>query len=66
MKVLSRDEQGAVIQVSWDEVAIMHYAIGEIVQKIDDWEFPILVGAPVESAKPSAFSWARYCSGDRE
>lgn len=51
MKLLSHDEEGAVIHVSWDEMAIMHYAIAEVVQKIDAWEFPILVGAPVEVAK---------------
>jgi hypothetical protein len=51
MNLLSHDERGAVVHVSWDELAVMYYATSEAVRIIDAWEFPTLVGAPFEVAK---------------
>lgn len=30
---------------------MIHYAVAELLAKTDDWEFPILVDAPLETAK---------------
>jgi hypothetical protein len=51
MRLLMHDEHGPVIRMSWDELAIMHFGTAEAVRKIDDWEFPTIVGAAVEVAK---------------
>jgi hypothetical protein len=51
MERLSHNRNGAVIRVSWDELAIMHFGTAEAVRTVEGWEFPTIVGAPVEVAK---------------
>jgi hypothetical protein len=51
VKLVSHDKMGAVIHLSWDEMAIMSYTVGDAIGKIEDWEFPILTGGSRELAK---------------
>lgn len=40
-----------MVELTQSELAALQYAISELLAKTDEWEFPILVGMSVASAR---------------
>jgi hypothetical protein len=66
MKRVSGDEGSVVLELKMDEVAILQYAVSEILAKTEEWEFPILVGASVETARVLRDALRQVANGGSE
>lgn len=51
MKVVSSKLGGATIELSVVELMVLNNALNEAIHELDEWEFPIRVGASVEAAR---------------
>jgi hypothetical protein len=51
VKLVSHDQVGATVELSWDELRTISNSINEAVHELEAWEFPIRTGISVEFAK---------------